>query len=285
MTRVAVIGSPDKPAVAEQFDRVRTVLDDRGDLVYAELTYDSSRAVPHNPDLLVVLGGDGTLISAVHALGTDQMPILGVNLGKLGYLAEFTLEELETSCDFLFDNDIPVRQRLLLDVNLQRASGETLHSVAVNDCVVIAGAPFRMIEMSIAADGDPVAKVRGDGLVVATPSGSTAHNLSAGGPILEPTAATFILTPICPHALTYRPVVMDAARTVEIRLIEGNVGTTASIDGQRNWHLGVDDVLTIRRFQADFQLVRNPSKSVWWSLRRKLMWGAAPKQPSAADPA
>jgi NAD+ kinase len=264
-------------------ERVKAFISSRANLVFAELTYESFRALDAQPDLMVVLGGDGTLISVVHGLGERQVPILGVNLGKLGYLAEFTLEELENECAYLFENGVPVRRRLLLDVKLQKRGGTEKSCLAVNDCVLLAGTPFRMIEMAIESDGDRVADVRGDGLIVATPSGSTAHNLSAGGPILEPTASAYILTPICPHALTYRPVVMDAVRTVEIELLQGNEGTTVSIDGQRNLYLSEGDRLCIRRFEADFQLVRNPGKSAWWSLSRKLMWGAGPKRPGAGE--
>jgi len=276
MKRVALIGSPDKPAVEEAFSGVRAWLASRADVVFADVTYDSAAALAHDPELLIVLGGDGTLIAAVHGLGERQLPILGINLGKLGYLAEFTLEQFQQEGGFLFSNGIPVARRLLLDVRLDRPGQPAQQALAVNDCVLLAGTPFRMISMTVTADGDQVVDMRGDGLIIATPSGSTAHNLSAGGPILEPTAEAFILTPLCPHALTFRPVVMDARHTVELRLLQGNAGTTVSIDGQRNWPLHAGDRLQIRRFAADFQLVRNPRYSLWSGLRRKLMWGADP---------
>ncbi len=276
MKRVALIGSPDKPSVPDTMSRVQAFLSGRAETVFTRITYDSAAALPMNPELIIVLGGDGTLIAVVHGLGERQVPILGINLGKLGYLAEFTLEELEREGDFLFANGIPATRRLLLDVSLERANGETAFSPAVNDCLVIGGAPFRMIEMSVESDGDEVAEMRGDGLIIATPSGSTAHNLSAGGPILEPTAQAFILTPLCPHALTYRPVVMDARRVIDVTLLQGNPGTTISIDGQRTWPFHNGDRLRIKRYAADFLLVRNPEYSIWWALSRKLMWGAGP---------
>lgn len=278
MVRVAIIGSPDKPAARSAMDRVQRYLEQQATakVIFAELTYESARVLPLDPELIIVLGGDGTLISVVHGLGARQRPILAINLGKLGYLAEFTVAQLEDEGEFLFRNGIPVRRRLLLEVTLERDGAPPLTSPAVNDCVILAGTPFRMIELGIESDGDQVAELRGDGLVVATPSGSTAHNLSAGGPILEPTAEVYILTPICPHALTYRPVVMDAQRMVQVHLQTVNEGTTVSIDGQRNWPLRGGDCLRIRRYSADFQLVRNPGYSVWWAMRRKLMWGAGP---------
>lgn len=276
MKRVALLGSPDKPEVRETMERVRTLIADRAQIVFDDVTYDSSAALAAQPDLFMSFGGDGTLISIVQGLDLAQVPVMGVNLGKLGYLAEFTLAQFERGCEFLFANGLPHSRRIMLEVHLVRKNGETLRSPAVNDCVILAGEPFRMIELRLEADGDEVAMLRGDGLVIATPSGSTAHNMSAGGPILEPTAEAYILTPICPHALTFRPVVVDASRLIKIELIAGNEGTTVSIDGQRNWQLLAGDELRIRRHPADFMLVRNPEKSLWWSLRRKLMWAAGP---------
>ncbi|MBN2447099.1 MAG: NAD(+)/NADH kinase [Phycisphaerae bacterium] len=276
MKRVALIGSPDKPAAVDMLDRVRHWLRGRAREVFAEITYDSAAALPSKPDLIIVLGGDGTLIRVVHGLGQQQIPILGINLGKLGYLAEFTPEKLEREGEFLFTDGIPVTRRLLLEVCLEHPNGHQVRSPVVNDGVILAGAPFRMIEMAVESDGDQVADIRGDGLIVATPSGSTAHNLSAGGPILEPTAAAFILTPVCPHSLTYRPVVMDGSRVIEVRIKAGNEGTMVSIDGQTTWPFRTGDRLRVQRYAADFLLVRNPQYSIWRSLRRKLMWGAGP---------
>lgn len=276
MKRVAMLGSPDKDDVREMMDRVRGLISSRAEIVYEALSYDSQAALATGPELFISFGGDGTLISIVQGLDHQQVPVMGVNLGKLGYLAEFTVSHFDRECDFLFANGLPYSRRVMLEVQLERTNGEVLRSPAINDCVILAGQPFRMIELHIEADGDDVAMLRGDGLVMATPSGSTAHNLSAGGPILEPTAEAFILTPICPHALTFRPLVTDARRVIDVELIAVNEGTTASIDGQINWSLQAGDHLRIQRHDADFQLVRNPEKSLWWSLRRKLMWAAAP---------
>ncbi len=281
--RIAMLGSPDKPAAVETLDRLRRWLSPRAELVFSAISYDSSLALPHRPDLLLVLGGDGTLLAAAHGLGRQQLPILGVNLGKLGYLTEFTAEQLEHEGDFLFTHELPLTRRLLLNVEYAAGPGHAAPPIdmarispGVNDCVILAGPPFHMIEVSIEVDGDPVSHVRGDGLIVATASGSTAHNLSAGGPILEPTAEVFILTPICPHALTYRPLVLDARRRIVLRCHQGNPGTTASIDGRYTFLLRGGDTLTITRYPSDFLLVRNPRHSGWYALRRKLKWGEGP---------
>ncbi|MBK9128294.1 MAG: NAD(+)/NADH kinase [Phycisphaerales bacterium] len=273
---VAILASPSKPAAAELLERVSRWMSERAVVVYCDISFDSGRALAARPDLLVVLGGDGTLIGAVHGLRDRQVPIVGINLGKLGYMADFTLEELEREGDFLFSGSLPITRRALMDVRLERTDGFALHTPAVNDCVVLAGAPFHMIETVVEVDGDRVALVRGDGLIVATPSGSTAHNLAAGGPIVEPTGEAFILTPICPHALTYRPIVLDARRRIVLGLQASNEGTTVSIDGRTTSGFGQGDRITITRYPADFLLVRNPRHSEWHALRRKLRWGEGP---------
>lgn len=277
MMRVALLGSPQKISAQETMDRTRRWLSGRAEVVFSEITYDSSRALPSNPDLLFVFGGDGTVIAAVHQLRRQQVPIVGINLGKLGFLAEFTVSQLESDGDFLFKGELPLTRRVLMNVRLERGAGdETFESLAVNDCVVVAGPPFRIIELNVEADGDDVAELRSDGLIVATASGSTAHNLSAGGPILEPTAQAFTLTPICPHALTFRPLAINAGRTIVVRLKNANPGTTIVIDGHQTTAFRSSDRLMLSRYPADFLLVRNPRRSIWYALRRKLMWGENP---------
>lgn len=279
LKRVAVVGSPDpRLGVGQILPRVVRWLESRAEVVFAGLTLESSRTLEHQPDLIFVLGGDGTLIAAVHDLRMHQRPIVGVNLGKLGFLADFTIEHLESDGTFLFqEGETPITRRVMLDVRIEAADGEVLRTPAVNDCVVHAGHPFRMIELVLEADGREVARISGDGLIVGTPSGSTAHNLAAGGPILEPTATSVILTPICPHALTYRPLTMAIERQIVIRGLRTNEGTTAVIDGRTLRPLRTGDAIHFTRYGADFLLVRNPRSAEWESLRNKLHWGEAPK--------
>lgn len=274
--RVAIVASPSKPSAQHGLSRVHEWIRPRGQVVFAQVTHNVEDAANANPDVLIVLGGDGTLIAAVRALGERQIPIVGVNLGKLGFLAEFTLEQLEASGDFLFNGRIPITRRIILNVEHFVADGSVYRTLAVNDCVALAGAPFRVIELSVDADDDRVADVRGDGLIIATPSGSTAHNLSAGGPILEPTSHSFILTPICPHALTYRPLLLGSERRITLTATRANPGTTLVIDGQIARPFGLGDRAVLTRYGADFLLVRNPRHSIWHTLRTKLKWGEGP---------
>lgn len=276
MQRIAIIGSPEKASVGAMLERVRRWVGARGQIVFSEITYDSAKAIPSRPDVLFVLGGDGTMLAAVHNLGPHQIPIVGLNLGKVGYLADFTVEDLETQGEFLFAGPLPISRRVMLSVRHVSPGAVTFETLAVNDCVVLAGPPFRMIELVVEADAEEVASMRGDGLIVATASGSTAHNLSAGGPILEPTSRAFVLTPICPHALTFRPLAVNADRRIGVRVLRANEGTTMVVDGHTRRALRAGDMLEIVRYGADFLLVRNPQRSLWYALRKKLMWGQNP---------
>lgn len=278
MLRAALLGSPKKPLAPEVMERTRHWLDGRVQIVFEDIADDAARALPSQPDVLFVFGGDGTLISAVQSLRNQQLPIVGVNLGKLGFLAEFNIDHLEDDGEFLFSGVLPVTRRVLLGVRIESDS-ESFEALAVNDCVILNGPPFRMIEVRVEADGDSVVEARVDGLIVSTASGSTAHNLSAGGPILEPTAESMILNPICPHALTFRPLVMNSNRRLVLRTTRSNEGTAAVIDGQITRPLKTSDRVTITRYPADFLLVRNPRRSPWHALRRKFMWGEGPKNP------
>lgn len=277
MKRVAVIGSPEKESAASTMQRLCAWLDGRAEVVFAELTYDSSKTLRDEPELLFVLGGDGTLIAAAQNLRERQLPVVGVNLGKLGFLTEFTIDQIESEGAFLLEGEPPVTRRNMLNVRLEHMSGSFFETPAVNDCVVLSGPPFRMVQLTVEVDGDFVAEIRGDGLIIATASGSTAHNLSAGGPILSPVAQTILITPICPHALTFRPLVLDSRRRIVVRPTQANEGTTVAIDGHTCRPFQASDRLVVSRYAADFMLVRNPRRSLWHALRRKLMWGQNPQ--------
>lgn len=277
MTRVGIIASPEKPQVPAALERLSRWLKGRAELVCAELCYDGRKAVDAGAEMIFVLGGDGTLIRVAHSLADRQVPLIGVNLGKLGFMADFTMDQIEQDGAFLFEGQASVARRVMLNVQLESEDGAVFRSPAINDCVVLNGPPYRIVELHVEADGDEVAVMRGDGLIVATASGSTAHNLSAGGPILEPTAEVFILTPICAHALTFRPLVMAASRRLCVRTVQANAGTAIVVDGQTIRPFGDGDRLVLSRFNADFQLVRNPRHSAFRALRRKLMWAESPK--------
>ncbi len=240
----------------------------------------------HDCDFAVVLGGDGTIISAAKNLSEARVPVIGVNLGKLGFLAEFSIDEFRQMYADIVSGKAPVERRMMLGCRVsQRSEGgrEKFCSKAVNDVFVAAGPPFRVIELKIAVDGREVASCVSDGLIVSTPTGSTAYNLSAGGPILDGSMEAMVITPICPHSLSFRPIVIDAASVIEIRFSRINDGTTVSIDGQVSSGLAIEDVVRIAREQSSFLVVNNPMRTSWETLATKLGWARRPRYVSESS--
>jgi len=231
-------------------------------------------------DFAIVLGGDGTIISAAKSLSEAGVPVIGVNLGKLGFLAEFSVDEFKTLYADIVSGKAPVEKRMMLGCRVRgkaQGSREKFFSKAVNDVYITSGTPFRVIDLKIAVDGQHVASCVSDGLIVSTPTGSTAYNLSAGGPILDGGMEAMVITPICPHSLSFRPIVIDAASVVEISGTRINEGTTVSVDGQISWGLTLDDVIRIAREQRCFMVVNNPVRTSWDTLATKLGWARGPR--------
>jgi len=274
--RVCLVGHPGKPDVPKVFERIRAWLTQRS--IHPTGRPDGKIAPdPANPhDFAIVLGGDGMILATAGMLGAHQIPIVGVNLGKLGYMAEFSVDDFERHGDRVLSDPSLVTQRMILDVEITVAGRPALHRYAFNDCVVHSGPPYRMIELGVRLDGQNVTHFTGDGLILATPTGSTAHNLSAGGPILQPDVEGAIITPICPHSLTHRPIVVGPHATIEITALRSNEGTTAVIDGQYTTPLPVGGRIAARRAKQTFKLVRNPDRPPWKTLTDKLSWGKPP---------
>ena len=224
-------------------------------------------------DLVVVLGGDGTLLSVARRYA-GSTPILGVNLGTLGYLSEVGREALYPALLQLLAGRYSLEARTLLESTLVRADGSRREYLALNDVVIAKTAPSRIIELELAVDGRIVSRYRADGIVVSTPTGSTAYNLSAGGPILHPQLPVTVLTPICPHTLTLRPLVLPDTSQIEIRLVTPSEMVFLTVDGQEGEEIANGDVVTVRRHPHAVQLVRTlERKSIFEGLRNKLHWG------------
>lgn len=226
-----------------------------------------------DPARILVLGGDGSMLSVARAVAHLGTPIVGVNFGKLGFLAEFSLDDVTQHLDVILTDQTIISRRMMIEVTINRRDGSTVRSLAVNDCVVHAGPPFRMIELCITIDGHLLTNFSGDGLVLATPCGSTAHNMSVGGPIVHSGVQALIMTPIAPHSLTHRPLVMSGESSIEVLAHQATTGTTVVIDGQAMYPLGAGDRLVVRRANEAFQLVRHPTQHPWHTLTRKLKWG------------
>jgi NAD+ kinase len=233
------------------------------------------RALAEKADLLVVLGGDGTLLAVAREVGARAVPILGVNLGTLGFLAEFAPSEERAVLERVLRGDYETVERMRLDVRALRGGREQFRSHALNDAVIARTDLSRMIDLEATADGVPVTTYHGDGLIVATPTGSTAYTLSAGGPILMPGARVFVLTPICPHALAQRPLVLPDAAKLGITVHPREGAAHLTVDGQLGLALQEGDRIEIAASAHPALFVASPFRSRFDVLRTKLGWGAA----------
>ncbi len=274
--RVFILGNPDKSVVQDAIDPVRAFAEPHCDIVGAALGMDGVVALDAGAEYIVVLGGDGTLLAVSRSLGDRQIPLIGVNFGKLGYLAEFTVDELREHLPaILRDHDL-VSERAILGGRVLRDDEQCFDSLAVNDCIVQAGPPFRVIDLAVRINGIHLTTIGGDGLIVCTPVGSTAHNLSAGGPLMQGGVLGIALTPLCPHSLTHRPLVVEHQSEIEIVVQRANSGTTVLFDGQVSFPLRAGDRVIVQRYSSTMKLVRNPAYPKWHGLVTKLHWGQSP---------
>ncbi|WP_447603299.1 NAD(+)/NADH kinase [Nitrospira sp. Nam80] len=224
-------------------------------------------------DVLLILGGDGTMLNAARLAGERGIPILGVNMGGLGFLTEVRLEHLYPSLERVFANDFVLDERLMLKTHVHR-HGETVAQGAVlNDVVISKGTLARMIELQIAIQGQFVTNLRGDGLIISTPTGSTAYSLSAGGPIVNPAVQGLILTPICPHTLTHRPLIVPINAEIDVTLTSKDDGAMATLDGQVGVAMAQGDTVEVTASEHRTRLIRFPESSYYEVLREKLKWG------------
>jgi NAD+ kinase len=225
-------------------------------------------------DAVVVLGGDGTLLAASQLLERPSVPVLGVNFGSLGFLTEITLPELYGALAGVLDGSYQYEERGMLRAVLRRPGEPDLTVDVLNDVVVTKASLSRIIELDVTVDGFFVSAFRADGLIISSPTGSTAYNLAAGGPILHPALPAVVLTPICPHMLTNRPLVLSDRSAIEVRLRASRDDEAhTTFDGQRGFALSAEDSLTVTRSPRTLRLVKAPDRDYFKVLRTKLKWG------------
>jgi NAD+ kinase len=289
MKRVFIVANVEKPRVRPALDELLPRLKQTAEVVGVEDDGPHDlRAIP--ADLILILGGDGTLLSVARRLEGRPVPLLGVNFGRLGFLSSFTPDNFITYLERYLREGLPVRRRQMLqatvlppgahyDRNQHESSCKCASFVAtaLNDAVITAGPPFHMIELEISADSEGGVRYFGDGVIVSTSSGSTAYNVSAGGPIISADVEAFCITPICPHSLSFRPVVVSSKTTVRVIASRVNEGTTLFCDGQAMAKLCNGDIVVVRRDKHDVLLVEDPDAREWRSLAEKLNWAAGPK--------
>ena len=283
MKSAAVVSKPSKPELEriapellEWFRRHEyQVWLDRETAAYASgyPVVERDQIAAQHPDFVVVLGGDGTLLSAARAVALAGIPILGVNLGSLGFLTEVPLDELYPTLEALNENCCAVESRSMLHCNLIRGDHLMAHYDALNDAVINKAAIARLASFDLFLDGAFVTNYKADGLILSTPTGSTAYSLAASGPILMPDADTFVVTPVCPHSLTHRPLVVRDRAAIEVRVRCTDDEVFLSIDGQVGMPVRDGDRLRCRKSQHSVKLLRLSERNFFDVLRAKLKWG------------
>ena len=272
--RVLILGDSKKPHLREAVDQLLANLPKSVELVGNDLVAWVDGASVE-ADLALVFGGDGAMLAAARRLAGRAIPVLGVNVGHFGFLTELTPPDLPGYLGRIFSGDVEVASLLMLECLARRGDTEILRSLGVNDAVVSRGALSRLIALKLRVNGEEVTTYRGDGLIVSTPIGSTAHSLAAGGPLVDPELDAFVLTPICPHTLSNRPLVMPGQVELEIEVLTGNLDVALTVDGQECIPLQLGDHVVIRRAAEVFRLVRVGMRTYFETLRDKLRWGGS----------
>jgi len=227
-------------------------------------------------EMIVVLGGDGTMLRAARFIARHDVPILGINMGSFGYLTEVNLNEMHAALELIIRGDFVTEKRMMLDVGIRRGKKEVRVGHVLNDVVINRGNFSRMNELEMAINGEYLTTYKGDGLIIATPTGSTAYSLSAGGPIVFPGKDLIIINPICPHTLTNRPIILAENSVLAITLWSKDKGAILTLDGQEVYRIKSGDVVTVRKSACATTLVLSPYRSYGEILRSKLGWGDLP---------
>ena len=232
------------------------------------------REISQQADLLIVLGGDGTLLSVARAAHPHNIPILAVNLGSLGFLAEISIDELYPTLENILAGKFEIENRMLLNACIWRNGEKVEDHNVLNDVVINKGAVARVINLQVLVNGQYMTSYRADGLIIATPTGSTAYSLSAGGPIIHPSMHTLVLSPICPFTLTNRSILIPDQSIIQVKLAAEYDDVRVTLDGQEGYDMRAGDILEIKKTKTSFQLIRGPNKNYYQILRDKLHWGS-----------
>ncbi len=260
---------------AVEADRFRSVISEHADIVAWDPGFQADLARVE-ADLAIVLGGDGSILRAAYQMGERQVPVVGVNLGKLGFLADLSADEFVAIFGQICRGPTAVVEHLMLECRLEkREPAASKSQLGLNEVAILGGAPFAMLDVHLYVDAEPVTTYSCDGLIVSTPVGSTAHSLSAGGPILRKDLQAFVISPISPHTLTNRPVVDSAERVYELVVPRPHAGTAVVIDGRMFAPLEQGDRVRIQRANPRFKLVEVAGHSYYRTLRQKLGWSGS----------
>jgi len=280
---VALIGKYNSAEFSEPLLRLAQFLEQRGlEVLLSQQTAERIGSVPYaavstaeigaRADLAVVMGGDGTMLNVARELIEFEVPLVGINQGRLGFLTDVSIEDMLETMNEMLEGEYAVEDRFLLNAVVRRQGQIVYQAYAFNDVVVSKGVSGRLIELEVFIDGQFVYSQRSDGLVVATPTGSTAYALSAGGPILHPTLEAMVLVPICPHTLSNRPIAVNSHSVMEILVLHA-VDASVNFDGQSHLDLQQNDWVVVRRSENNIRLLHPLGHSYYDTLRQKLRWG------------
>jgi NAD+ kinase len=283
MKTVAIISKPAKPELASVIPQLGEWLRKNGYDVVADpetAFYDShypivqrSEIAAKKPEFVIVLGGDGTLLAAARVVAKSSIPILAVNLGSLGFLTEVPLSELYQTLEAVKKNSCSRESRSLLDCHVMRGDKNLAEFIALNDVVITKGTIARMTEVDVTINGEFVANYKADGVIIATPTGSTAYSLAAGGPVLEPSVNAFVITPVSPHALTNRPLVVRDSVQIIMTIRGASEEAYLTADGQSGMPVREGDSVSCRKSSHHVHLLRSAGRTFFDVLRTKLKWG------------
>lgn len=270
--RVIVLAFGEKANIADEAKRLMPLVEQAADVVLFDLEFKADLSKVQ-ADMAIVMGGDGSILRAAHQMGYHQLPILGVNLGRLGFLADLSPNELPNVLPHLQSGNFRVVEHLMFECSVLRGGKTHQRMLGLNEVCIQSGRPFSILDVHLYVDAELVTTYSCDGLIIATPVGSTAHSLSAGGPILRKDLQAFVFLPISPHTLTNRPVVDSADRVFELVVSTPHAGTAVVVDGATLSGLEPDDRVRVERAEPTFKLVEVPGRSYYRTLREKLGWG------------
>lgn len=288
MNRIGIIAKRNKPEAAAVVGHLMEWLRPKKIEVYIEKEMEgllsstlsegywksvAREEMPPDVEMIIVLGGDGTLLSVARQVWNKNIPILGVNLGGLGFLTEITLDELYSVLERVLRDDFEINEREILKAGVIRRGKRIAEFIVLNDAVINKGALARIIDLETTVNGEYLSTFRSDGLIISTPTGSTAYNLSAGGPIVYPSLHTIIITPICPHTLTIRPIIIPDDVKIRALLKSSNEEVTLTLDGQQGFTLKFEDVVEVGKAEGRILLIKSPYRHYFELLREKLKWG------------
>ena len=270
--RVVVLGSGERPHVVEEAERLRPLIEEHADILLSDFRFQEDLAAVE-ADLAIVFGGDGSILRAAKQMGSNQFPVLGVNLGRLGFLASVSPQEFRQCLPEICLGHCTILDHLMLQCTVLRDGQPLGCHLGLNEVAILGGPPYSMLSIELYVDSDLVTTYSCDGLIISTPVGSTAHSLSAGGPILRKNLQAFVISPISPHTLTMRPVVDTADRRYEIVVRQPYDSTTVVLDGVPLCRLTAKDRVRVERAVPTFKMVETPERHYYRTLREKLGWG------------